>query len=198
LLVYYYKKVYVKDSTLFPNKQYLISKIEEVLKYSSDKTCFVQEVTKIKSHDGKEITTVEELVDKYYKAPEDYFELDDNNNDNNNFNLIKKRDISEEYLQKSQIASKLQGNSAPDVKPIELDGDTSTKLFQTEQRNNFLYSCYYCNSFQTNSKEDYEHHVVTKHPNKLAYPSEADLERLRNTRKKINEKEDFTTNTTSP
>jgi hypothetical protein len=38
-------------------------------------------------------------------------------------------------------------------------------------------SCYYC-SYQTNTKEDYERHVLLKHPKKLAYPGKADMESL--------------------
>jgi hypothetical protein len=57
------------DSTIFPTKQYLISKIEEVLRYSYQTNV----LTKIEDHEGKEIS-VEELVDRYYKNPEKYFE----------------------------------------------------------------------------------------------------------------------------
>ena len=31
------------------------------------------------------------------------------------------------------------------------------------------YSCYYCYNFETNIKQDYESHVVLKHPGKLCY-----------------------------
>ena len=42
----------------------------------------------------------------------------------------------------------------------------------------FMYSCYYCKGCQTNQKDEYEHHVVMKHPGKVAYPGLADLIRL--------------------
>ena len=59
----------VEDSTLYPYKQYIISKIQGVLKYSSDNTLFIE----IQNHEGKNIT-VEEIANQYYTNPEDYFE----------------------------------------------------------------------------------------------------------------------------
>jgi hypothetical protein len=64
-------------STLFPNRNYLISKIQEVLRYSSDTDIII----KLEDHEGNEIS-VQELVDRYYKDPEKYFELDIKRNDN--------------------------------------------------------------------------------------------------------------------
>jgi hypothetical protein len=41
------------------------------------------------------------------------------------------------------------------------------------------YSCYYCDDFQpTNNVEDYERHVINKHPKKRSYPTKVELERL--------------------
>jgi hypothetical protein len=40
------------------------------------------------------------------------------------------------------------------------------------------YLCYYCKDFQTNNVEDYERHVINKHPKKRAYPAKVELERL--------------------
>ena len=47
---------------------------------------------------------------------------------------------------------------------------------KTIEPNQETYECYYCIKFQliTNQKE-YENHVILDHPNKLAYPSLADL-----------------------
>lgn len=40
------------------------------------------------------------------------------------------------------------------------------------------YSCYYCDSFKTDSKEDYESHVINKHGlGHPCYPSKPDLEK---------------------
>jgi hypothetical protein len=60
----------VVDSTTFPDKNYLISKIHGVWNYSSE----IHKITKLENHEGKEIT-VEELVDQYYKNPHKYFEV---------------------------------------------------------------------------------------------------------------------------
>src|SRR5829696_8471163 len=64
------QQLFITDSTLFPNRKYLISKIEGVLRYSSDKGIII----KLEDNEGNEIT-VEELVDRYYKDPEKYFEV---------------------------------------------------------------------------------------------------------------------------
>jgi hypothetical protein len=57
------------DPALFPNKQYIISEIEQVLKYSAGEG----NSTRILDHRNKEIT-VEELVNRYYDIPNDYFD----------------------------------------------------------------------------------------------------------------------------
>jgi hypothetical protein len=208
------KLIPIEDSTLFPNKEYLICKIQQVLGYSYDMGINIK--IKLEDPDGNEII-VEELVERYYKNPENYFEFDGNGNNGSNSsgnppsdsppssssavigrgeedqqlnkkqereiqsnnNLIQKRNVSHEYLQKDKIASELQENSSTDVKPIELIGQTSTKLFEGHDSNKLIYfKCYYCDSFKTNIEKDYERHVVTKHPRKPAYPSEADLKKI--------------------
>jgi hypothetical protein len=61
----------IMNSTLFPDKKYLISKIQWVLRYSSERHV----ITKLENHQGQEITP-DELVEQYYNADR-YFE--DNN-----------------------------------------------------------------------------------------------------------------------
>ena len=49
------------------------------------------------------------------------------------------------------------------------------------QENNtklYMYSCYYCNSYQTDLEKNYERHVILTHPKRPAYPSKVDLDRL--------------------
>jgi hypothetical protein len=41
-----------------------------------------------------------------------------------------------------------------------------------------MYSCYYCNTYQTDLEKNYERHVILTHPKRPAYPSKVDLERL--------------------
>ena len=42
----------------------------------------------------------------------------------------------------------------------------------------YMYSCYYCNTYQTHLEKNYERHVILTHPKRPAYPSKVDLERL--------------------
>ena len=106
-------KILVEDSTLFPDKQHIISKIEEVLRYSIQKGLR----TVIKTHDWKDITP-EELVDSYYSNPADYFDLVESPFTNNNSDLanhyydylIMKNNVFRnpfqiEYFQNDEIAS---------------------------------------------------------------------------------------------
>jgi hypothetical protein len=65
------KMMHVVGSTIFPNRNYLISKILGVLRYSYKR----HKLTRLENNEGKEIT-VEELVDHYYKDPDRYFEID--------------------------------------------------------------------------------------------------------------------------
>jgi DNA-binding MarR family transcriptional regulator len=60
--------VRIKDPITFPTREYLISKVNEVLEYSYQ----VNDLTRVEDHEGKEIS-VEELVARYYRNPEDYF-----------------------------------------------------------------------------------------------------------------------------
>ena len=60
---------------MFPSRDYIISKIHGITKYYSENPDLQ---IKLKSHDEQEIT-VEELVERYYKDPEDYFDLSNNN-----------------------------------------------------------------------------------------------------------------------
>ena len=64
--------IIITESTIYPDKQYLKSKIEEVMHCSSDNDLSLQLV----SHDGK-ILTSEQLVEQYYCNPENYFDLRD-------------------------------------------------------------------------------------------------------------------------
>jgi proteasome lid subunit RPN8/RPN11 len=51
--------------------------------------------------------------------------------------------------------------------------DKNTKVQETS-----IYDCYYCTSFKTDIKKDYEKHVVFTHPERPCYPSRADLKKL--------------------
>jgi hypothetical protein len=65
-----------------------------------------------------------------------------------------------------------------DIKSIQNPHAESIKLFEGGESNNFLiFKCYYCN-YETSIEREYERHVVLRHPGKLAYPSEIDLEMM--------------------
>jgi hypothetical protein len=66
----------ITNPIFYPSKQYIISKIEQVLGYSAGKDF---PVAKIKSHEGDEIT-VNELVERYYGDADKYFEFSNNSN----------------------------------------------------------------------------------------------------------------------
>jgi hypothetical protein len=71
------KKIIVK-STIFPSKEHIISKIEPIIKYYSDRGYIVN----LKNHLDKEIS-MDELVEQYFDNIDDYFEelADTNNSD---------------------------------------------------------------------------------------------------------------------
>lgn len=58
----------IGDYAVYPSREYLISKIDQVLNYSYQ----TNDLTRIEDHQGKEVTR-DELVDRYYKNPQDYF-----------------------------------------------------------------------------------------------------------------------------
>ena len=62
------RKLIVEDITYFPAKEYMISEIQVILKYSESIDGFVN----ILDHEGKEIT-IEELIDTYYNNDKEYF-----------------------------------------------------------------------------------------------------------------------------
>jgi hypothetical protein len=63
-------KIVIRNPAIYPNKQYVISKIQEVDRYSIQQGL----QTSIKNHDWRGMTA-EELVNQYYNNPEDYFDL---------------------------------------------------------------------------------------------------------------------------
>jgi hypothetical protein len=94
-------------------------------------------------------------------------------------NYFFKGSISEEYLKNSKITNESQKNSSAYTKSAQSKPIISNKLFEGSEKNNFVYSCYYCDGLQTDVKYDYERHVILKHPDKPAYPCKIDLIKLR-------------------
>jgi hypothetical protein len=162
-------KMPVEDPILYPDKQYIISKIEGVLRYSSDNDLLIE----IQNHEGKD-TTIEELANHYYINPEDYFEQP---NENSNISENKgreiddeptiatvqqwrsaeddpqsekveggmekysvKTDLIDEYLQNGKIANKYHENSNNNADNITSEQKDSKELFTSVKMNNLLYS----------------------------------------------------------
>jgi hypothetical protein len=150
-------KMPVEDPALYPDKQYIISKIEEVLNYSSGNELFIE----IQNHEGKNIT-IEDLANQYYANPEDYFEKPNRNGNGNNnsrtkvpetddgpvITAIQKRseeDIqnysaktnpSDEYHQDGQTANKYHENSNNSTKNISAEQEEPKELFISAKTNN--------------------------------------------------------------
>ncbi len=173
-------KLVVEDSTIYPNKKYLISKIQEVLGYSEKSDLII---LKIKDHEDNEIS-VEGLVERYYKDPTDYFELDSNSNnkpenpspdessveDKSEIELEqptllqlpqlegeqKDNDNSvkgvelDEYFRNVQIANELQDKPVINIENLNTKGNASKKLFDFSESNNLIYS----NETRSQDKDD--------------------------------------------
>ena len=154
-------KLIVENAAIYPSKEYLISKIQEVLRYSENNDLII----KIKDHEGNEIS-VEELVERYYKDPQEYFEYGSSNNnkpenpspdhslptreegkseqqtssarqgeqkENDNSD---KQGVLEDYLGNVQTANVLQGVFSKNAKTIETEQNVSKKLFDSEKTTN--------------------------------------------------------------
>ena len=69
-------KIILHNSTIYPSKEYMISKIEEIMKYSSEYKSFILE-----DEDGAK-QSIEKIVNRYYGNPHDYFTLEENKSKN--------------------------------------------------------------------------------------------------------------------
>jgi hypothetical protein len=137
------QKVVVENNILYSDKKHIISKMEEVSRYSIQKGLR----TVIKTHDWKDITR-DELVDMYYSNPEDYFELtktsDSCRYSGSSYNsditnhyysyLITRKTMFRtpsqiEYFQNDEIASESQEKSGDNTKSTSLQAETENILF---------------------------------------------------------------------
>ena len=187
------KRISVVNPSLYPNKEYLISRIKHVLNYSSEKEYY--RVKKIVSHENKEIS-IEELVDAYYNKPENYFQTPAAGGNNT---ADQHEVLSDEYLQNTEITSKLQANGKNNMQSTTFDEQKCEKLFDQQNSNNFLYlsnnssemksaedvlvecagpnktfKCFYCSEHQSSDLERVKH-IESKHQGKLYYPTPEDF-----------------------
>jgi hypothetical protein len=73
--------------------------------------------------------------------------------------------------------AKLSENSI-DSTTIVLQQQQQQQQQQEQEQQQFRFECYHCNMFRTDIKEDYESHVVLKHPERPCYPSKAYLDKF--------------------
>jgi len=98
----------VVNSTTFPSKVYILSKIEPIIKYSSE----IGYYTKLKNHLDEEIT-LKELVDQYFGNPDEYF-------------IIKQQ--PQEQEQEETTVGEVKGwNSIPNPTDINPNSETTTQ-----------------------------------------------------------------------
>ena len=158
--------------------------------------------------DGSEIT-LDQLIDSYFTSPEDCFIKIYNNTDkdkeessdsNNGLTEPEAENVSDDdsgsfttdtmfkaaaasnILYSSELVKRIQQQtqdknffekSLADVRSI------LNEIPKKEIEERYYYSCYYCDSFKTNSEGDYKSHVIHKHGlGHPCYPSKADLEKL--------------------
>jgi hypothetical protein len=182
-------KIVVIGSSMFPDKQYVTSKIQGVLGYSAKQGYFI----KILDHEENEIT-IEELIDRYYNNPDEYFVLDDCGLNEDQVTgvsssadreglakSIENKEVLADYVRNDKIASESQEKSEENIEPISSGLELSKKIFDTSISTNFLYSCYHKNcNFQTDSEQDYERHWGQKHTGiPILYPTKTELKKYR-------------------
>lgn len=168
------------------DKNQITSKIEEVMRYSSEDG----NLTTLRFADSDIDTdplaeeydldkTVEEIVDKYYftfASGKIIKKSDEKLDFNATIESVSKTLSQEEYLQIDKNGDVLQQNQENNIKNYDFNRKYSNNLFFNEKRNKLIYFCYRC-EFKTDSQNEYEKHSVLNHPNKPAYPSLADIEK---------------------
>ena len=145
-------KTHVRDSTVFPYKTYLISRIQGVLKYYYDEG--IRAI--LCDHEGKEIS-VENLVERYYNKPEDYFDLDNediekngdanavgiinNNNNNDSQNDNSQNETSNNNISETPENTTIYNESIGNKKDMDNnDSEKSKKSLHQSEHNNIIYS----------------------------------------------------------
>lgn len=76
----------------------------------------------------------------------------------------------------------MQDNDSPNIKNNRFSEKESNNIFTEEEKNKLIYSCYFCN-FNSILREEYKRHCMARHPGKVGFVSDADIEtyyRLKN------------------
>jgi replicative DNA helicase Mcm len=79
------------------------------------------------------------------------------------------------YIENTEINNSFYINSSdvPDLSDAVSSHNTTASAVKS-----ISFDCYYCDNYKTNSRDEYERHVILKHPTKPCYPGKADLEKL--------------------
>jgi len=115
-------KIHLQNITIYPSKDYINAKISEIMKYSSDYKLFILE-----DEDGIQ-QSIDEIVNRYYDKPENYFSLNQRNT------------ISDEYHQTHQNEEQLQTNMVFGPKSCNNKAEQTKDLIESSKTNNLLYS----------------------------------------------------------
>lgn len=135
-------KVYVENPSMYPDKQYIKSQIQALMQ------CTIQipllQKTKIIDHQGIEIDTIDELVDRYYHNPDDYFNLsqsgdsdsgNDNDNDTDNDNDSDNSNSSISDSDSDSIDTEQNSFQKSDIKIVHRENPEITSETQQNQDN---------------------------------------------------------------
>ena len=123
-------KIAIKDFTIFPSKSYITSRIRDIMEYSSDYRLLILE-----NENGIQLS-IEELVNRYYSNPEEYFMSDRSHQTQK----ISGDGRSNEYLDPSPNNEVSQNSYGPDVKNVTDNTELQKELLGSSEPNNFIYS----------------------------------------------------------
>ena len=123
-------KIAIKDFTIFPSKSYITSRIRDIMEYSSDYKLLILE-----DENGIQLS-IEELVNRYYSNPDEYFTSDRSHQTQK----ISGDSRSNEYLDPSPNNEVSQNSYGPDVKNTTDNTELQKELLGSSETNNFIYS----------------------------------------------------------
>lgn len=168
------------NSILDENKKQIISYVQDVRKYYSENgysttLSFAEYDRCSESLDvDYEDMKVEDVINKYFSKVPLGMKAEFNDEKNDTIKSPLQNLNQEDYYQTIQNSNILQHYISNHIKNKSSSYCYSNNIFNYDQKNKLIYSCYWC-IFESNSKDEYERHCVQIHPGKLAYPSIADI-----------------------
>jgi hypothetical protein len=149
--------------------EYIKAKVEKVVSCSSGPALFCE----IFDCDHNKITT-DELVERYY-----YHNNYDVQNADTDGGQIPTTNDSENQTMLEEQGKEQELSSVGQKESYSVHSDQEIEEKEQGISNNDLedYSCYYC-EYRTNNEDEYKQHVVLRHPGRLAYPNNPEVEKL--------------------